>query len=555
MAERERAATVSHSAFAGRLVIIGLIFGVALLVEIRGDGSYSERELHSLWALVVSGFGLAVVYGLLASYAGGFGLPLVELAGDGVLISGLIYCTGGARSLFGFLYLIWIVHAAVRSGPRAAIATSAVATVTFGVMISGAAQGWLPAFEAANLATEGESLHAMGTHTLAFVAVTVLAHQLSRQVKVGKDELYELGEIHQRIFDNVSSGLLTLNPLGRITSFNREAERITGYSAEEVRAWPLEQLFPNLRGAEPVAGRTTDEEGASLASSAPSPKGDGSRAILRFSNRKSEERHLGFSRSNLTDDAGRFEGSVLIFQDLTQVVEMEEQLRRSERLSAVGQLAAGLAHEIRNPLASLSGAIELLASDLPDPDPSSRRLVRIVQRETARLNRLVGDFLSYAGPGPVRREVVPVRELLEEIGQLIGNSDCAGVELCLEVPRELAVLGNPDQLRQVFWNLVLNAAEAEPPDRKVRVAGETLPPQGPEGDLRAVIEIVDRGSGIPPEILERVFEPFYTTKPKGTGLGLATVHRVVEAHGGQLLVKSRPGEGTSVRVVLPAATT
>jgi two-component system sensor histidine kinase PilS (NtrC family) len=246
---------------------------------------------------------------------------------------------------------------------------------------------------------------------------------------------------------------------------------------------------------------------------------------------------------------------VLIFQDLTQVVQMEEQLRRSERLSAVGQLAAGLAHEIRNPLASLSGAIELLAGDLPDPDPSSRRLVRIVQRETARLNRLVGDFLSYAGPGPVRHEVVHVRELLEEIGQLIGNSDCAGVELCLEVPGELAVLGNPDQLRQVFWNLVLNAAEAEPPDRKVRVSAETLPPQEPEGELRAVIEILDRGTGIPPEILERVFEPFYTTKPKGTGLGLATVHRVVEAHGGQLLVRSRPGEGTSVRVVLPAATT
>ncbi len=548
MSAREKAASVSLSVFAGRLLIIVLIFALALLIQIRGDAGYSERELLSLWALVVAGFSLTVIYGLLAAYAGGLGLPLVELAGDGLLISSLVYCTGGARSLFGFLYLIWIVHAGIRSGARAAIVTSAAATFVFGLMVFGAAEGWLPVFDASGAATPAESLRALGTHTLAFVAVAMLAHRFAREVEAGQDELHELGEIHQRIVDNVSSGLLTVSEAGRITSFNREAERITGYSRKEVTSWPLADLFPDLS-----ARQSLGSDSGPVIATAPENGSDGgvSRGRLRFVNRDGEELCLGFSLSMLTDEEGQPEGSVLIFQDLTRVLQMEEELRRSERLSAVGQLAAGLAHEIRNPLASLSGAIELLASDLPEVDPNSRRLMRIVQRETGRLNRLVSSFLSYAGPGRVQREKVVLNELLEELRQLVESAECPASRVSLELSRELCVLGNPDELRQVFWNLFLNAVEAGGADTEVRMGGSRVAPE--DGPPMVEVEISDRGEGIPAEILERVFEPFFTTKPKGTGLGLATVHRVVEAHGGQLVLKSQPGEGTSVRVLLPAA--
>ena len=549
MSAREKTTSVSLSVFAGRLLIIVLIFGLALLIQLRGDIGYSERELLSLWVLVVAGFSLTVIYGLLAAYAGGLGLPLVELAGDGVLISGLVYCTGGARSLFGFLYLIWIVHAAIRSGARAAIVTSATATLVFGLMVFGTAEGWLPVFDASGVATPAELLRAMGTHTLAFVAVAMLAHRFAREVEVGQDELYELGEIHQRIVDNVSSGLLTVSQAQRITSFNREAEQITGYSSKDVIGWPLGDLFPDLAAREPQAS------GAGPVSEVPEDAGDGgiARGQIRFSNREQEELCLGFSLSTLTDEEGQPEGSVLIFQDLTRVLQLEEELRRSERLSAVGQLAAGLAHEIRNPLASLSGAIELLASDLPEVDPNSRRLMRIVQRETGRLDRLVSSFLSYAGPGPARLEQVALNELLEELRQLLESGECPAARVYLELSPELGVLGNPDQLRQVFWNLVLNAVEAGGVDNEIRVRGAHVAAEEADGSPMVEVEISDQGEGIPAEILERVFEPFFTTKPKGTGLGLATVHRVVEAHGGQLVLKSRSGEGTSVRVRLPAA--
>ncbi|MCZ6570780.1 MAG: ATP-binding protein [Deltaproteobacteria bacterium] len=549
MNAREQTTSVSLSVFAGRLLIIVLIFGLALLMQLRGDAGYSERELLSLWALVVAGFSLTVIYGLLAAYAGGLGLPLVELAGDGLLISGLVYCTGGARSLFGFLYLVWIVHAAIRSGARAAIVTSASATLVFGLMVFGTAEGWLPVFDSSGVASPAELLRAMGTHTLAFVAVAMLAHRFAREVEVGQGELYELGEIHQRIVDNVSSGLLTVSQAQRITSFNREAERITGYSSKDVIGWPLGDLFPDLAASETLGA------GAGPVREVAEDAGDGglARGQIRFCNREQEELCLGFSLSTLSDEEGQPEGSVLIFQDLTRVLQLEEELRRSERLSAVGQLAAGLAHQIRNPLASLSGAIELLASDLPEVDPNSRRLMRIVQRETGRLDRLVSSFLSYAGPGPVQREQVVLNELLEELGQLLESGECPAARVYLELSPELCVFGNPDQLRQVFWNLVLNAVEAGGADNEIRVRGAHVAAEEADGSPMVEVEISDQGEGIPAEILERVFEPFFTTKPKGTGLGLAMVHRVVEAHGGQLLLKSRSGEGTSVRVRLPAA--
>jgi len=227
------------------------------------------------------------------------------------------------------------------------------------------------------------------------------------------------------------------------------------------------------------------------------------------------------------------------------LVEMEEQLRKSERLGAIGQLAAGLAHEIRNPLASLSGAVELLAADLPATDSHSQTLSQIVQRETARLNRLVTDFLTYARPGPGRSEPVALRGLLSEIAELVARDGALGIEVEVDVASELFALGNADQLRQVFWNLVLNAAQSEPRDRLVHVSGA-------RSAAGVEISIEDSGCGMAPESLDRLFEPFYTTKPKGTGLGLATVHRVVEAHGGDIAVTSELGHGTTVRVSLPS---
>jgi two-component system sensor histidine kinase PilS (NtrC family) len=206
-----------------------------------------------------------------------------------------------------------------------------------------------------------------------------------------------------------------------------------------------------------------------------------------------------------------------------------------------------LAHEIRNPLASLSGAIELLGADLTENDANSRKLLRIVGRETARLDRLANDFLCYAASRPIDTEPVALLPIFDELAQLLAKGENPDVALEAAIPGGLQVAGNPDQVRQIFWNLVLNAAQSEPEDGRVFATARRLD----SGEVEVVV--VDRGGGIPAESLERIFEPFFTTRPRGTGLGLALVHRMVEAHRGQIRVSSDAAKGTTVRVVLPTA--
>src|SRR5262245_5525705 len=522
-----RRAGIPANAFATRLVALAAILTVAVFAQVRGGGMYAQQELSALYALVLAGFLLALAYGALAAWGRFKHLQLLELTGDALLISGFVYCSGGARSIFGFLFIIWIVYAALSLGSRAAMMAWALATVAHFSIAWGPIAGWFPPFIPDYPLSSHEASSSVISHAVAFLAVALLARRLAAEVQAGREELQELGELHKRIVESVSSGLLTVTRAGTITSFNQEAERITGFTAEEVVGKPLAELFPTL--GEIDAGERQR------------------RIQVQFRDPEGRTLHLGMSLSWLRNAAGAEEGAILIFQDLTQLVEMEEQLRRSERLGAIGQLAAGLAHELRNPLASLSGAVELLAADLPKTDRHSLTLSQIVQRETARLNRLVSDFLTYARPGPGHSVPVPLRALLEELAALVARDATLGVEVDVHVSGELAALGNPDQLRQVFWNLVRNAAESEPRDRRVHVSGRSAT----AGELEVLVE--DQGCGIAPETMERLFEPFHTTKAKGTGLGLATVHRVVEAHGGRIGVTSELGRGTAVRVHLPAA--
>ena len=544
MKREARVSAVHVRAFATRLVALSVVFALSVLTELGLGEPYSERQLTALYALVGLGFVVALAYGALAIYGGGGPRHRVELVGDGLLITGLVYCSGGSGSLYAFLFIIWIVYAALTSGARGSLLAWAGATAAYGLMVLGEAGGWLPAFEARRELDFGHAVSVVGLHSAAFLSVALLAHRLARQVQTGREELHELGEIHRRIVDNVSSGLLTVDRRGSITSFNAEAERITDCAAAAVLGRPVTELFPVL--GDPLELPPADDLDASR-----------ERLEIDFESADGQQKRLGLSVSVLRDRLGREEGVILVFQDLTRIVEMEEKLRRSERLSAVGQLAAGLAHEIRNPLASLSGAIELLSADQPEADSSTRRLTQIVWRETARLDRLVGDFLAYARPGPGRVEPVALRELVDEMQELLAAGEHPDVELVVELPASLSALGNPDQLRQILWNLILNAVQSEPCDGRVVVRARRLPAplrvaDGPEHASSLEVEIQDRGQGIPAELLERVFEPFFTTKPKGTGLGLATVHRIVEAHDGELTLSSVPGQGTTVRVILPA---
>lgn len=227
-----------------------------------------------------------------------------------------------------------------------------------------------------------------------------------------------------------------------------------------------------------------------------------------------------------------------------QILEFEEQLRRADRLAALGELSAGMAHEIRNPLASIRGTAEILRDGIKADDPRAE-FATILIREVDRLNRVVADFLDFSRPSNARRERVDVVEALREVLVLTRlAARKKQVEVTLEAVGALELAADREQLKQAFLNLILNAFEAMPDGGRLVVSATVR-------DGTALVRFHDSGIGIAPEHLEQIFSPFFTTRRDGTGLGLAITHRIVAAHGGRIEVESRVGEGTTFSVVLP----
>jgi two-component system, NtrC family, sensor histidine kinase PilS len=249
----------------------------------------------------------------------------------------------------------------------------------------------------------------------------------------------------------------------------------------------------------------------------------------------------------LWDRSDRRSGSLLLLEDLTEISSMEDRVKRAERLAALGRLAAGVAHEIRNPLASVSGSLELLQAT-PNADEDDRRLIGIAVREVDRLATLVTNLLEYARPRPLMHMELDLVELAREVATACAQDPVfEGVELEVAAPEGSVVVDvDAGQLRQVLWNLYRNAGE-------VTDAGvvEVEVRRWLEGDPPGVqISVTDHGPGIPAEDREHIFEPFFTTKDAGTGLGLAIVHRIVEDHEGTLEVNSPLPDGPGTRITL-----
>jgi two-component system nitrogen regulation sensor histidine kinase GlnL len=259
--------------------------------------------------------------------------------------------------------------------------------------------------------------------------------------------------------------------------------------------------------------------------------------------------------SLVSDPTGENRGVVLVLRDLSRVRDMEEQLRRSDRLTALGVLAAGVAHEVRNPLVGIRAAAQLMEGE-PGFPPTLREFTGIIIREVDRLNRIVGELLTFAGQRPLQREPCNVNQIVEEALHLLESALQGGrVGVVRRYDPEVpAVAGEPERLLQVFLNLIRNGLEAMASggELTVRTRFERVAPQC-GGRAAAVAEVSDRGPGIPPEVEQQLFNPFFTTKDGGTGLGLPISVRIVEEHGGTIEVQSRVGEGTTFRVLLPLA--
>ncbi|RME27721.1 MAG: PAS domain S-box protein [Candidatus Zixiibacteriota bacterium] len=465
--------------------------------------------------------------------------------------SGIVHTTGNVQSSFSPLYVLTIVSAALvyRLIGTLVIASLASVAYTFAIWweLDTARQvsSWGDALEAL-LSNQSAVFYSIFLHLLIFYLVAFISGYLAERLKRQSDTLAHASrQLRQArletddILRHLNSGLLTIDRNGTILYFNRAAERILGYREEQVRGMHCRDVFaervPEL-GMLLMEAITRGVTHPRKEIAVVSPDGQG------------ETIPLGLSTSILTDENGAVRGVIAIFSDLTEAKRLEEQVRAADRMAAVGQLSAAMAHEIRNPLAAISGSVQVLRSELT-LSGDNRRLMDVIVTETNRLNKLLSNFLVYARVSRPTYSRVELCRVIGDVVELMRHHDAHVRQHQITWSSDegtMYVSGDEDMLRQLFINLAVNAIEAlgEAPGRV-----EFTVAQSDDGDV--IVEVSDSGPGMPPEVRARIFEPFYSTKSRGSGLGLAIVHRVCSTLGIELQVTSEEGRGTTFTLRFP----
>jgi len=524
-----------------RVILLTFLLGTLLFFQ-YGYRIYSFPTVH-LGYILLSIYALTCIYWYLLKKSRNLSfLAYLQVSGDILLITLLVYITGGIDSGFSLLYHLTIISASIILYRRGGYLSASLSSILYGCLLDMQYYDALGLVRSPNF-TAMQVLYQVFINILSFYTVAFLSGYLSDRLRKTSQELraksmdYEdLRTMQDHILKSVRSGILTTDLEGQMTSCNPAAESITGFSYMELKSIWHDIFGDSIKG---LFGHTDDLKERPYRFDGRIVKKNGDMAIL------------GISASLLRDDKNDIRGIILVFQDITKLVEMEEKIRRQEQLAMVGSLAAGIAHEIRNPLASLSGSIQVLQGEL-HLEGDDKHLMDIVVRETDRLNTIITEFLDYARPQTIQAERIIVSSILDETILLLKNSRDfrEGITIRVDADPHVAIRGDAQRMRQVFWNLLINSCQAIPDRGEITVS--TLPLSYGGGDAAwCEIIIQDTGCGISPEYLDKIFDPFFTTKTSGTGLGLAIVNRIIEDHGGVIDVESGTGRGTKFRIRLP----
>ncbi len=469
-----------------------------------------------------------LVYGLMLR--GGRGVDrmaaVVQVAGDLIVASMLVFLTGVGDSPFTFTYLLAVIGASILLDGRGALVAAGAGAIAYTLLLLAVKYGWMePPLSIAPLSRQ-RILFLLISNLLAFFLMAVLAGYLSRQLSAAGGQLSEreadlqkLDTLQRQILACMPSGLITSDAAGVVTFVNRAASSILALEPRLSPGTLVESVLPGALGSDARLRRRE--------LTVQTPAGT---------------RTLGLTVTGL-DEPGDG-GTLIVFQDLTELRRIEEDLKRADRLAALGTLSAQLAHEIRNPLAAMRGSAQLLLQEPGTTDPTSAKLVEILLRESDRLSKLVDDFLRFARPPPPSRRELELEVLVAETVDMLRVDPIAQeiqVEMVL-APVRMPV--DPDQLRQVLINILRNAFQAAGRGGRVRVTLDVAAES-------ALLRIWDSAGSIPVADLSRIFEPFFSTREGGTGLGLSTAYSIVRAHGGNIRVRSSPQEGTEFLIQLP----
>jgi len=528
-----------------RLMLVRLLIVTTLLLIAAYVEAISENLLpaNPLYFVIGAAYGVTVLHAIALRLSRASSVHVVmQVAGDLLLVTFLVYVTGGGRVGFILLYPLSVLSGAVLVGRRTAAILAATATLSHTALLLLVWTERIPAqglFDVPFLPPRALAYSAFVTG-LTCLAVGLSASYFSENLKrAGKRiaevslEAADLRLMNDLIVDSIQSGLATLGTDGRITWINPFGLSILGRSFVEVLHRPASIVFgaPTL---EPTAALSLLRGGGRTRIEVAVERSDGA------------EVELGLSIAPLAGGADR-DGALLVFQDLTEVRRLENEVRVKEKLAAVGEMAAQLAHEIRNPLGSISGSAQVLMSE-PGMSVDQVKLLDIITTESRRLSDALSRFLFETKPSAAEHMPVDLAPLVERAVALLRNGSEVRPEhrILFEVdPGPHVCRADADRITQVFWNLARNGLEAMPEggELEVRLSRE---------DSSIVLSVADEGRGFRGEDQRRFFEPFRSGSPLGTGLGLAIVYRIVREHRGDISVSNRPGKGTSVQVRLPA---
>ena len=499
-----------------RTAVITFLLGGAAIFYLKG--SVNRSLIPPLFVLIGVSYAEALVSALLLRKISHTDLfTQLQIVWDLLFVSVLILLTGGVESVFSFAYLLVIVSASFLLSRRLTVLAAVGAVILFGGILDLQFANYLHFLNLFRSVPDGTFFSALFVHAVAFFLTAILSGTLADRWRYSEEQLQlktidyaELEKMNRTILSHISSGLMLINPAGRIRSFNRAAMDITELSLQEVYDQGAVEMFPGLAVEPTIAKKLLN------------------RSEGHFVRKSGEKLILGYATTPAKGSQGEDLGTLVTFQDLTQLKKIEEDLKQTDRLAAVGRLAAGMAHEIRNPLASISGSVQLLM-EAKHAQPEDLRLMGIVVKEADRLNGLLTDFLAFARPKQPSKKSVNVASMLDEvIGMLATDQRFNEIEITKNYPDNFIISLDRGQIVQALWDLVINAAEAMPGQGRLVFSVEM------QGDPVIIVE--DSGPGVADEIKGRIFEPFFSTKEQGTGLGLASVYSVLESHGGIVTV-------------------
>ena len=538
-----------------RLLFISLLLGASVFLQVRQTKTYFGDIQTTHYFLIATVYFLTFVYIIIfTTFKNLVRQAYLQLLADSLFITAIIYSTGGINSIFSFLYILTIINASLILYRKGGMIIASSCSILYGLLldlhfynvIQPLGTNWEFSFEyrASNI------FYIIVVNIAAFYIVAFLSSLPSEQARKSREELKEkeddiskLEALNKWIISSITSGLIAVDEQKKIILFNPAAEKIFGLAAVNVAGKRIPDILPSIDGYIP------DQPGDGMIITAKS----NSIRDIEYRNKNSDSLSLRFSMSPLIIPDIDKKGNILLFQDITEMKEIEREMKKVEGLALVGELAAGIAHEIRNPMASISGSIQMLRESM-DTDDVSSRLMDIILRETDRLNSLINDFLKYARPKPFEIRQFNLNQLITESLDLLKNSSIwnKNIELKIDLDSMDSIESDPEQIRQVIWNILINAAEAMPEGGALHIATRSVAISDSMKKKSDMVEITvrDSGKGFTEKALDQMFSPFFTTKEEGSGLGLAIVKQIIEGLKGNINGRNHPDGGAEISVLL-----